>query len=84
MATQCLLLNKSKTMLVRADGALTAGVTAKDLVLSIIGRIGTAGGTGHAIEFGGDAIRAPSNTGARSSATRVPGSTARTSSTPQW
>jgi len=57
MATQCLLLKKSKTMLVRADGALSAGVTAKDLVLSIIGRIGTAGGSGHAIEFGGDAIR---------------------------
>jgi 3-isopropylmalate/(R)-2-methylmalate dehydratase large subunit len=63
MATQCLLLKKSKTMLVRADGALTAGVTAKDLVLSIIGRIGTAGGTGHAIEFGGDAIRALSMEG---------------------
>jgi 3-isopropylmalate/(R)-2-methylmalate dehydratase large subunit len=63
MATQCLLLKKSKTMLVRADGALPAGVTAKDLVLSIIGRIGTAGGSGHAIEFGGDAIRALSMEG---------------------
>src|SRR4051812_9039712 len=51
LATQCLLLKKSKAMLIRADGALPQGVTAKDLVLSIIGRIGTAGGTGHAIEF---------------------------------
>jgi len=63
MATQCLLLKKSKAMLVRADGALPAGVTAKDLVLSIIGRIGTAGGTGHAIEFGGAAVRALSMEG---------------------
>jgi 3-isopropylmalate/(R)-2-methylmalate dehydratase large subunit len=63
MATQCLLLKKSKTMLARADGALSAGITAKDLVLSIIGRIGTAGGTGHAIEFGGEAIRALSMEG---------------------
>ena len=63
MATQCLLLKKSKAMLVRADGALPAGVTAKDLVLSIIGRIGTAGGTGYAIEFGGDAVRALSMEG---------------------
>src|SRR3954451_1891979 len=50
LATQCLLLKKSKWMLARADGRLPAGVTAKDLVLSIIGRIGTAGGTGHAIQ----------------------------------
>ena len=57
LATQCLLLKKSKSMLIRADGVLPRGVTAKDLVLSIIGRIGTAGGTGHAIEFGGDAVR---------------------------
>ena len=57
MATQCLLQKKSKTMLVRVDGQLGAGVTAKDVVLAIIGRIGTAGGTGYAIEFGGSAIR---------------------------
>ena len=57
MATQCLLQKKSKTMLVRVDGVLGAGVTAKDVVLAIIGRIGTAGGTGYAIEFGGSAIR---------------------------
>ena len=58
LATQCLLMRKAKSMLIRADGALPRGVTAKDLMLTIIGRIGTAGGTGHAIEFGGDAVRA--------------------------
>jgi len=58
LATQCLLMKKARSMLVRADGRLPAGVTAKDLVLAIIGRIGTAGGTGHAIEFGGTAVRA--------------------------
>ena len=58
LATQCLLMKKAKRMLVRVDGRLREGVTAKDLVLSIIGRIGTAGGTGHAIEFAGSAIRA--------------------------
>ncbi|BAU47862.1 isopropylmalate isomerase [Sulfurifustis variabilis] len=57
LATQCLLLRKSKSMRVRVEGALGAGVTAKDVVLAIIGRIGTAGGTGHAIEFAGSAIR---------------------------
>jgi len=63
MATQCLLQKKSKTMLVRVDGQLGAGVTAKDVVLAIIGRIGTAGGTGYAIEFGGSAIRSLSMEG---------------------
>src|SRR5574340_300255 len=58
LATQCLLMKKSRSMLIRVDGTLPRGVTAKDLVLTIIGRIGTAGGTGHAIEFGGEAIRA--------------------------
>lgn len=57
LATQCLLQKKSRTMLVRVDGELGLGVTAKDIVLAIIGRIGTAGGTGFAIEFGGSAIR---------------------------
>jgi 3-isopropylmalate/(R)-2-methylmalate dehydratase large subunit len=57
MATQCLLQKKSKTMLVRFEGKVGAGVTAKDLVLALIGRIGTAGGTGYAIEFGGAAMR---------------------------
>jgi len=63
LATQCLLTKKAKSMLIRADGRLAAGVTPKDLVLSIIGRIGTAGGTGHAIEFGGEAVRALSMEG---------------------
>jgi len=58
LATQCLLLKRAKTMLVRVDGRLPAGVTAKDIALAVIGRIGTAGGTGHAIEFAGSAIRA--------------------------
>ena len=57
LATQCLLQKKSKTMLVRFEGKVGAGVTAKDLVLALIGRIGTAGGTGYAIEFGGSAMR---------------------------
>ena len=63
MATQCLWQKKSKAMLVRVDGELPPGVTAKDIVLAVIGRIGTAGGTGHAIEFGGSAIRALSMEG---------------------
>ena len=58
LATQTLLQRPAKNMLVQVDGALLPGVTAKDLVLSIIGRIGTAGGTGHVIEFAGLAIRA--------------------------
>jgi 3-isopropylmalate/(R)-2-methylmalate dehydratase large subunit len=57
LATQCLLLRKSKNMRIRVEGALGPGVTAKDVVLAIIGRIGTAGGTGYAIEFAGSAIR---------------------------
>lgn len=58
MATQCLIQKKSKNMLVSVDGLVGPGVTAKDIVLAIIGEIGTAGGTGYAIEFGGEAIRA--------------------------
>ena len=58
MATQTLLAKKAKNMLVRVDGTLGRGVTAKDIVLAIIGKIGTAGGTGYTIEFGGNAIRA--------------------------
>jgi 3-isopropylmalate/(R)-2-methylmalate dehydratase large subunit len=57
LATQCLLQKKSKSMLVKVEGKLGPGVTAKDVVLAIIGRIGTAGGTGYAIEFAGSAIR---------------------------
>jgi len=63
LATQCLLQNKSKNMLVSVDGTVHAGITAKDIVLAIIGEIGTAGGNGYAIEFGGDAIRALSMEG---------------------
>jgi 3-isopropylmalate/(R)-2-methylmalate dehydratase large subunit len=57
LATQCLSIEKMRPMLVRVEGALPAGVSAKDLVLAIIGRIGTAGGTGCAIEFAGSTIR---------------------------
>ena len=53
LATQCLIQKKSKNMLVKVDGVLGKGVTAKDVVLAIIGEIGTAGGTGYAIEFAG-------------------------------
>jgi 3-isopropylmalate/(R)-2-methylmalate dehydratase large subunit len=60
LATQCLIQNKMKNMLVEVNGELGAGVTPKDVVLAIIGKIGTAGGTGHAIEFGGDVMRAMS------------------------
>jgi 3-isopropylmalate/(R)-2-methylmalate dehydratase large subunit len=63
LATQTLLAKKSKAMLVQVDGALPFGVTAKDIVLAIIGKIGTAGGTGYAIEFGGSTIRALSMEG---------------------
>jgi len=63
LATQCLLMKKAKSMLVRADGRLPDGVTAKDLALAVIGKIGTAGGTGHAIEFAGTAIEALSMEG---------------------
>ncbi len=58
LATQTLLTKKAKNMLVRVDGALPRGCTAKDIVLAVIGKIGTAGGTGYTIEFGGAAIRA--------------------------
>lgn len=57
LATQCIVAKKMKNMLVRVDGALGKDITAKDVVLAIIGKIGTAGGTGYAIEFGGDVIR---------------------------
>ncbi len=63
LATQTLLQKPSRTMLIRVDGAVAAGVTAKDIVLAIIGKIGTAGGTGYTIEFGGEAIRALSMEG---------------------
>ncbi len=56
LATQCLILKKTKNMRVRVEGVIPSGVTAKDLVLTVIGKIGTAGGTGHSIEFAGSAI----------------------------
>jgi 3-isopropylmalate/(R)-2-methylmalate dehydratase large subunit len=63
LATQCLWQKPSKTMLVKVEGMLGRGVTAKDIALAIIGEIGTAGGTGYALEFGGSAIRALSMEG---------------------
>jgi 3-isopropylmalate/(R)-2-methylmalate dehydratase large subunit len=57
MATQCLVAKKSRAMLVKVEGALGRGVTAKDIALAVVGKIGTAGGTGYAIEFSGSAIR---------------------------
>lgn len=63
MATQTLIAKKSKRLLVRVDGELGVGVTAKDVALAVIGKIGTAGGNGFAIEFGGEVIRALSMEG---------------------
>ncbi|MDX1515825.1 MAG: 3-isopropylmalate dehydratase large subunit [Woeseiaceae bacterium] len=58
LATQCLLQRKPKTLAINVDGRLQRGVGAKDLILAVIGRIGVDGGTGHVIEYRGDAIRA--------------------------
>ena len=58
LATQCLLQTRARTLAVTVNGRLKPGVSAKDLVLAIIGRIGVGGGTGHVIEFRGEAIRA--------------------------
>ncbi|MDD5179716.1 MAG: 3-isopropylmalate dehydratase large subunit [Gallionellaceae bacterium] len=63
MATQCLLMKQAKAMQVLVEGVLGKGVTAKDIALAVIGKIGTAGGTGYAIEFAGSAIRALSMEG---------------------
>lgn len=63
LATQTLIQQKAKNMLVRVDGQLPPGVTAKDIILAIIGEIGTAGGNGHVIEFAGEAIRSLSMEG---------------------
>lgn len=63
LATQCLLLKKAKAMQILVEGELGHGITAKDIALAIIGKIGTAGGTGYAIEFAGSAIRALSMEG---------------------
>ena len=63
LATQTMIQTKAKNMRVSVDGELPAGITAKDMILAIIGKIGTAGGTGSAIEFAGDAVRALSMEG---------------------
>jgi len=63
LATQTLIQKKAKNMLVRVDGQLPEGVTAKDIILAIIGEIGTAGGTGYVIEYAGEAIRSLSMEG---------------------
>jgi 3-isopropylmalate/(R)-2-methylmalate dehydratase large subunit len=63
MATQCLIQKKSKTMQVKVEGVLGKGATAKDIALAVIGNIGTAGGTGYAIEFAGSSIRSLSMEG---------------------
>ena len=63
LATQCLWQKKPKLMRITVDGAIPAGVTAKDIILAIIAKIGTAGATGHAIEYAGSAIRALSMEG---------------------
>ena len=63
LATQCLVTRRMKNLLLRVDGELPPGVTAKDMILAIIGEIGIAGGTGSAIEFAGEAIRALSMEG---------------------
>ena len=63
LASQCLVAKKMKNMLVRVDGELGVGVTAKDVVLAVIARLGTAGGTGYAIEFGGEVFRTMSMEG---------------------
>ncbi|MFO7576261.1 MAG: 3-isopropylmalate dehydratase large subunit [Pelovirga sp.] len=63
LATQCLIQKKSRSMLIEVNGELPPGLTAKDIVLAIIGRIGTAGGTGYTIEYGGSTIRSLSMEG---------------------
>lgn len=63
LATQCIIQKKARNMLVSVDGQVGHGITAKDITLAIIGKIGTAGGTGYVVEYGGDAIRALSMEG---------------------
>lgn len=63
LATQCLLQNKPKTMAIRVDGSLAEGVTAKDIILAVIAKIGVGGGTGHVFEYMGSAIRSLSMEG---------------------
>src|SRR5690606_22385586 len=63
LATQTLIQRRAKNMLIQVDGTLPEGVTAKDIILAIIGEIGTAGGTGHVMEYAGEAIRSLSMEG---------------------
>ncbi|MBK1726987.1 3-isopropylmalate dehydratase large subunit [Halorhodospira neutriphila] len=63
LATQTVVQQKARSMLIRIDGQLGPGVTAKDIILAVIGRIGTAGGTGYAVEYGGEAVRSLSMEG---------------------
>ena len=63
LATQCLVQVKPRTMEVRVNGSLPIGVTAKDLILGIIGQIGVGGGIGHVIEYTGEAVRSLSMEG---------------------
>jgi 3-isopropylmalate/(R)-2-methylmalate dehydratase large subunit len=63
LATQCLIMKKTRSLLVKVDGQLDPGVSAKDVVLAIIGKIGTAGGTGYSIEFAGSTLRSLSMEG---------------------
>ena len=84
MATQCITAKKSKSMLIEVSGSLKPGVTAKDIALYIIGQIGTAGGTGYAIEFGGEAIRSLSMEGRMTLCNMAIEAGARTSSAPPW
>src|SRR2546422_7953303 len=60
LATQCLVQSRSKTLHILVHGKRPKGVTAKDLILAIIGKIGIGGGNGHVAEYGGEAIRSPS------------------------
>src|SRR5690606_20711194 len=63
LATQCLVQRKARNYRIQVDGRLASGVYAKDLILHVIGRIGTAGATGHTLEFAGEAVRALSMEG---------------------
>ena len=61
LATQCLLMKKSKNMLLQVEGKLPAGITSKDIILALIGKLGAAGATGYTVEYAGDAIRSTFN-----------------------
>lgn len=78
LATQALIQKRPKTLRARFEGKLPLGVTAKDMILALIGQIGAAGGTGYAVEYAGSAIRALPIEGSSRSAT------SRSSSAPRW